>query len=190
MDVSLLVDSHFVATHCSKDQLLQYSCSIYFYAEISFDLILLKDKQIRYPSNQNWEVRNAGRNLCIASLSEQSMEQWHPGAPLMNKPFALGAIEETLSQAITELGNKDKLNLCSLSSLIMRTPISLSKSGSHPYPAAAFETLSPSVSYPHSPIPWVTAHSSIALAALESHGNKVVYQLQLIGWGWGECWAS
>ncbi len=40
---------------------------------------------------------------------EQSMQWSHPGVPLMNKPFAFGAAEETLSQAITGFASKKKL---------------------------------------------------------------------------------
>lgn len=95
-------------------RILQCSCKsqsryVKVYVQVPYEINLLKDKQIDYPSNQKWEVRNAGRKLCITSPCEQSTQRSHPGAPLMNKPFALRATEETLSQAITVFSSKDKL---------------------------------------------------------------------------------
>lgn len=177
-------------------RILQCSCksqSRYakVYVLVPYKINLLKDKQISYPSNQKWEVRNAGRKLCITSPCEQSTQRLHPGAPLMNKPFALRATEETLSQAITGLSSKDKLGsvipLLSLSLLSFCVSLPL-----HPGQEV---TLVPQLLLCLSFVPASThvlpfPKSAIALAGSESHGNKVVYQLQLIGWGWGQCWAS
>lgn len=161
-----------------------------FYVQVTYEINLLKDKQISYPSNQKWEVKNAGRNLCITSLCEQSMQRSHPGAPLMNKPFALRTNEETLSQAITDLSSKDKLgSVIPLLSLYL-----LSSCLSLPLHPGQEVTLILQAAFV--PLSFASTHvlsfpkSAIALAGSESHGNKVVYQLQLIGWGWGQCWAS
>lgn len=93
----------------------------------------------------------------------------------MNKPFALRTNEETLSQAITGLSSKDKLGSLSLLSSCVSLLL-------HPGQEVTLILQAAFV-----PLSFASTHvlsfpkSATALAGSESHSNKVVYQLQLIG---------